>query len=48
MSAGVHAQCSPIESNLHTTRCGISVFPQLQKLSRISQQTASVITKGLL
>ena len=45
MSAGTHAQYSPVETNLHTTRRGILAFPALQKLSKISQQKASVITK---
>ena len=47
MSAGAHAQ-SPVETNLHTTLRNIFAFPPLQKLSKISQQTASVITKKLL
>ena len=40
---------SPVEANLDTTRRGIfaSVQP-LQKLSKISQQTASAITKECL
>ena len=45
MSAGAHAQYSPVETNLHKTRRGIFAFPPLQKLSKISQQTASVIAK---
>ena len=47
MSAEAHAQ-SPIETNLQTTRRGIFDLLPLQKLSRISQQTASVITKERL
>ena len=45
MSAVAHAQKSPIETNLHTTRRGIFAVPPLQNLWKISQQTASVITK---
>ena len=48
MSAGAHAQKSPVETNLHTTRRGIIAFPPLQKLKKISQQTASVITEERL
>ena len=33
---------SPIETNLHTTRSGIFALPPVQKLPKISQQTASV------
>ena len=35
MSDGAHAQLSPVETNLHTTRRGIFAFPPLQKLSKI-------------
>ena len=48
MSPGAHAQWSPVDTNLHTTRRGIFPFPTLQKLSKTSQQTASVITKERL
>ena len=48
MSAGAHAQYSPVETNLYTTRRGIFAFPPLQNLSKISQQTASVITRERL
>ena len=42
MSAGAHAQLTPVENNLNATRPRISALPQLQKLSKISQQTASI------
>ena len=45
MSAEAHAQWSPVETNSHTTRRIIFAFPSLQKLSKVSQQTASVIAK---
>ena len=47
MSAEAHAQWSPVETNSHifTTRRSIFAFPSLQKLSKILQQTASVIAK---
>ena len=48
MSAVAHAQYSPVETNLHTTRSRIFAFPPLQKLSKIPQQTASVITNERL
>ena len=48
MSARVHAQESPVEINLHTTRFGTFTFPPLQKLSKMLQQTACVITKDRL
>ena len=48
MSAGAHAQQIPVETNLYTTRRGIFVLPSLQKLTKISQQRASVITKERL
>ena len=43
ISAEAHAQKSPVETNLHTSRRGIFAFPPLQK-----RQTASVITKECL
>ena len=48
MSAETHVQQSPVETKLHTTRRGIFALPPLQKLSKISQQTASVIAKECL
>ena len=45
MSAGAVAQQSLVETNLATTSRGIFAFPPLRKLSNISQQTASLITK---
>ena len=48
MLAEAHAQWSPVETNLHTTRRGIFAFPLSQKLSKILQQKASVTTKERL
>ena len=46
VSAGAHAQLSPVETNLHTTRRSRRL--PLQNLSKISRQTAAVITKERL
>ena len=51
MSTGAHSQLSdysPVETNLPTARHGIFAFPQVQELSKISQQTAAIITKERL
>ena len=48
MSAGEHAQSSPVETNLHTTCRGIVAFMPLEELSKISQQTASVLPKNII
>ena len=48
MSAGEHAQSSPVETNLHTTCRGIVAFMPLEKNSKISQQTASVLPKNII